>query len=71
MIWRRSDELFRRLMLDISAISFWAFEGALFLWAAGQQLGLLPAVSAWQAFIVLFAAYLAASMAISARRGLA
>jgi hypothetical protein len=69
MIWRRSDELFRRLIVDSTALAFWGLQGVLFLWAAGEQLDLLPAITAWQAFVVLLAGYLVASMAVSVRRG--
>jgi hypothetical protein len=69
IIWRRSDELFRRLIVESTALAFWGLQGLLFLWAAGEQLGLLPAVTAWQAFVILFAGYLLASAAVSVRRG--
>jgi hypothetical protein len=69
MIWRRSDELFRRLIVESTALTFWGLQGVLFLWAAGERLRLLPAITAWQAFVVLLAGYLIASMAVSVRRG--
>jgi hypothetical protein len=69
-LWRRSDELFRRLILDSSAISFWSLQGVLFLWAAGERLRLLPAITAWQACILMLAGYLIASVAVNLRRGL-
>jgi hypothetical protein len=69
MIWRRSDELFRRLIVESTALTFWGLQGALFLWSAGERLRLLPAITAWQAFVVLLAGYLIASMVVSIRRG--
>jgi hypothetical protein len=69
MIWRRSDELFRRLIVESTALTFWGLQGVLFLWAAGERLGLLPPITAWQVFVVLLAGYLIASMAVSIRRG--
>jgi hypothetical protein len=43
----------------------------LFLWAAAERLGAAPAITAWDIYAVLMTLYLAASLWISVRRGLA
>lgn len=70
-IWMRSDELMRQAMAEIAAVSFAILQGLLFLWAAGEKLGLLPALTLWDAASIMMAAYLVIGMAITWRRGLA
>ena len=70
ILWQRSDELVRQVMAETGAVSFWLLQGALFLWAAGEKLNLLPALSLWDAVAVLMASYLLISTLVSARRGL-
>jgi len=70
ILWQRSDELVRQVMSETGAVSFWLLQGALFLWAAGEKLNLLPALSLWDAVAVLMASYLLISTLVSARRGL-
>ena len=53
------------------AICFWVLQGALFLWAAGEKLGLAPALSTWDCLTVLMVFYLAVSAVIGFRRGFA
>jgi hypothetical protein len=69
-VWRRADEFMRRLISETSATCFWILQAMLFLWAAGERLSLLPAVSAWDCTVVLMSVYLAASAFISVRNGL-
>jgi hypothetical protein len=70
-VWVRSDELMRKAMAEISAISFVILQGALFLWAAGEKLGLLPALSLWDAVCICTSAYLVIAGVVTWRRGLA
>jgi hypothetical protein len=70
-VWIRSDELMRRAMAEIAAISFAILQGLLFLWAAGEKLGLLPNLSLWDATSVMMTAYLVIGMTVTLRRGLA
>ncbi|ATC32451.1 hypothetical protein CA606_08875 [Caulobacter vibrioides] len=70
-IWVRSDEFMRRAMGESAAISFAILQGLLFLWAAGEKLGLLPHLTLWDATSVMMAAYLVIGLAITWRRGLA
>ena len=70
-IWVRSDEFMRRAMGETAAVSFAILQGVLFLWAAGEKLGLLPSLGLWDATSVMMAAYLMIGLAITWRRGLA
>ena len=69
LIWRRSDEFLRKVIADTGAVCFWLLQGALFLWAATERLGLLPRLSSWDAVAVLMLVYTAASISIAIRRG--
>lgn len=69
IVWRRADEFVRRLISETSSLCFWVLQAALFLWAAGERLSLLPQVSAWTCVVVLMGVYLAASAFISTRNG--
>ncbi len=69
IVWRRADEFVRRLIAETSAVCFWLLQSALFLWAAGERLALLPPISAWTGTVVLMSVYLTASAFISLRRG--
>ncbi|AAK24202.1 hypothetical protein [Caulobacter vibrioides] len=70
-IWVRSDEFMRRAMGESAAISFAILQGLLFLWAAGEKLGLLPQLTLWDAASIMMAVYLVIGLAITWRRGLA
>ncbi len=69
-VWRASDEVVRRVTAEAGAACFWLLQGALFLWASGEKLGVLPAISSWDMITVLMGAYLVASCLISIRSGL-
>ncbi|WP_297506651.1 hypothetical protein [uncultured Caulobacter sp.] len=69
-VWMRSDELVRRAMVEIAALAFMILQAALFLWAAGQKLGLLPVLTLWDATPVMMAVYLLISFVVAWRRGL-
>ncbi|RZJ04328.1 MAG: hypothetical protein EON89_08230 [Brevundimonas sp.] len=70
-LYRSADELFRRVVIDAGAATFWVGQGLLFLWAAAERLALAPPVTAWDVYVVLMAVYLVASMTVTIRRGLA
>jgi hypothetical protein len=69
LIWRRSDEFLRKVIADTGAVCFWLLQGALFLWAAAERLGLRGRLSSWDAVAVLMLVYTAASISIAIRRG--
>ncbi len=71
MLWRRADEMLRRVMSETSAMAFWALQTALFLYAAAERLGLVETISAWGMTGILMAVYLMASIVAAARRGIA
>lgn len=69
-LWFRSDELVRRVISETGAVTFWILQGALFLWAAGEKLSLLPALSLWDAVSLMMASYMLIATLVSSRRGL-
>jgi len=68
-LWLRSDEMVRRIISETGAATFWILQGALFLWAAGEKLSLLPALSLWDAVSLMMASYLLISALVAGRRG--
>ncbi|ATQ43653.1 hypothetical protein [Caulobacter mirabilis] len=70
-VWRRADEMTRRMIADAAVASFWVLSSALFLWAAAEKLGLAPALSSWDALTVMMAVYLLISSTLAVRRGFA
>jgi len=70
LLWRRADEMLRRVMLETSALAFWVGQLALFLYAAAERLGLVGGVTAWGMMAILMAVYLLASVVAALRRGL-
>lgn len=71
IVWRRADEFMRRLLVETSSVCFWVLQAALFLWAAGERLALLPALHAWSAVTIMMSVYLIASAFITVRNGAA
>ena len=69
-LWRRSDELMRRVTAETSALSFWILQGALLVYASAERLGLVETISGWGLLAVLMAVYLLASVVAAWRRGL-
>jgi hypothetical protein len=69
IVWRRADEFVRRLISETGSLCFWVLQAALFLWAAGERLGVFPAIDAWSCVVVLMGVYLLASAFISMRNG--
>ena len=70
-LWFNGDELMRKAIAETAPLSFVILQGALFLWAAGEKLGLLTPLSLWDAVGVMMAAYLVVSSIVTWRRGLA
>ena len=70
-VYRQADELLRRAVMETAAVTFFAGQLVLFMWAAAERLGGVPPITAWDIYAVLMALYLAASLWISVRRGLA
>lgn len=70
-LYRRVDELFRRAVVEAGTLTFWLGQGVLFLWAVAERLGVAPALTGWDIYVVLLTAYLIASVGVAARRGLA
>ena len=69
-LWRRGDEMIRRVILEAGAVAFWIGQAVLFAWAAAERLGLAPPVTAWDILAVLMSLYLICSMTATVRRGL-
>lgn len=69
-LWRRSDELMRRVTAETSALSFWILQAALLVYAAAERLGLVETISGWGLLAVLMGVYLVASCVAAWRRGL-
>lgn len=70
-VWKRGDEMTRRMISEAGALSFWVMQGGLFLYAAAERLGLTPAATAWQITVVMMAGYLILSSVAALRRGYA
>jgi hypothetical protein len=70
LLWRRADEMMRRVMAETSMMAFWALQSALFLYAAAERLGLVESITAWGMIGILMAVYLVSSIVAAARRGL-
>ncbi|CAN5284456.1 hypothetical protein BH10PSE2_BH10PSE2_21120 [soil metagenome] len=70
MLWRRADEMLRRILTETSVMAFWALQTALFVYAAGERLGVISGVSAWGMLGVLMGVYFIASIVAAARRGI-
>ncbi len=70
MLWRAADEMLRRVMLETSALAFWALQLCLFVYAAAERLGLVDTVSGWGLMGILMGVYFIASIIAAARRGM-
>ena len=71
MLWRAADEMLRRVMLETSALAFWALQLGLFVYAAAERLELIGTISGWGLTGMLMGVYFIASIVASARRGIA
>lgn len=70
-LYRSVDELFRRVVVEAGALTFWLGQGLLFVWAAAERLAAAPPITAWDIYVVLMGVYLVVSMVVTVRRGLA
>ncbi len=70
LLWRAADEMLRRVMLETSALAFWALQLGLFIYAAAERLGLVGSVTAWGLMGILMGVYFIASAIAAARRGM-
>lgn len=70
MLWRAADEMLRRVMLETSALAFWALQLGLFTYAAAERLGLVGTVTGWGLMGILMGVYFIASIVAAARRGM-
>ncbi len=70
MLWRAADEMLRRVMLETSALAFWAVQLGLFIYAAAERLGLVASITGWGLMGILMGVYFIASVVAAARRGL-
>lgn len=70
MLWRAADEMLRRVMLETSALAFWAVQLSLFIYAAAERLGLVATITGWGLTGILMGIYFMASIVATARRGL-
>jgi hypothetical protein len=71
MLWRNADEMLRRVMLETSALAFWAVQLGLFVYAAAERLELIGTITGWGLTGMLMGVYFIASIVASARRGIA
>ncbi len=70
LLWRRADEMLRRIMAETATLAFWALQSALFLYAAAERLGLIHGLTAWGMMGILMGVYFVASALAAARRGI-
>lgn len=70
-LYRSVDELFRRVVIEAGALTFWLGQGLLFVWAAAERLAVAPPITAWDIYVVLMGVYLVVSTVVTIRRGLA
>ncbi len=69
-LWRRGDEMIRRVILESGALAFWIGQAVLFAWAAAERLGVAPPLTAWDILVVVMGLYLVCSGTVGLRRGL-
>jgi hypothetical protein len=70
-LYRSIDELYRRIVMEAGALTFWAASMVLFACAAAERLGVAPPLTGWDVYVVLMGVYLVVSMVVTVRRGLA
>jgi len=68
LVWRGADTFNRRISIEAGALSFWSLQGALFLWAAAERMGLAPAITAWGGLVIVMSVYLLAGAWAGVRR---
>jgi hypothetical protein len=57
-VWRHADEFLRGQMLLVGAVTFAIGQGALFLCAAAERLGLVARVPTWDTLVLMMTLYL-------------
>jgi peptidoglycan/LPS O-acetylase OafA/YrhL len=57
-VWKKGDEMMRRVVTEAAALSFWLLQAGFFLYAAAERLGLVAPATAWRLVTVLMAVYL-------------
>ena len=67
LLWLQADEFLRATLERTCTFTFWILQGALFLAASAQRLGLLPNFSLWSAMVITLGVYSIASLYISWR----
>lgn len=70
-LYRSIDELYRRIVMEAGALTFWIGSTVLFAGAVAERLGVAPALTGWDVYVVLMGVYLVVSMIVTVRRGLA
>ena len=68
-LWLGSDEFDRQMIANTSAVSFWATQVPVFLWGAGERMGVLPGLTTWDIAVAIMVIYLMASSYITMRHG--
>lgn len=69
-LWRRGDEMIRRVIVEAGALTFWIGQAGLFGWAVAERLGVAPSLTAWDILVVVMGLYLVCSATVGLRRGL-
>lgn len=67
-IWQSSDELMRRMMGEICAVAFWAFQLILFVWAVAVQFGIIARFDPLLVVALMMGIYIIAASVVGARR---
>lgn len=70
-LYRSVDELYRRIVMEAGALTFWIASTVLFACAVVERLGVAPPLTGWDVYVVLMGVYLVVSMVVTVRRGLA
>jgi hypothetical protein len=66
-VWRQADEFVRLQIAQVSMVSFWVGQGALFLAAAAEKLHLIHPVPLWDTCVSVLGIYFVASFIIAIR----
>lgn len=66
-VWRQADEFVRLQAAQISMVSFWVGQGALFLAASAEKLHLIQPVPLWDTCVSVLGIYFVASVVIAVR----
>ena len=69
VLWRRGDELFRRVIVEAGVIGFFVFQFLLLFWVVGARFELVSDPSALDIYVLMMVLYLLGSGIASVRRG--